>query len=56
MQTGKVRRIRGNPDVTLAACTARGTVTGPLRHARAAIVPASGRPGAWDIFRAKYRL
>ena len=55
-RTGKVRRIRGNPEVTLAACTARGTVTGPPRRARAAIVPASERPEAWDVSRAKYRV
>jgi PPOX class probable F420-dependent enzyme len=55
-QTGKVRRIRGNSDVTLAACTARGTVTGPPRPAQAAIVPASERPGVWDRFRSKYRM
>ncbi len=55
-QTGKVRRIRRNPDVTLAACTARGTVTGPPHRARAAIVPASERPEVWDLFRAKYRV
>jgi uncharacterized protein len=55
-QTGKVRRIRRNPDVTLAACTVRGRVTGPPRQARAAIVAASERPEVWDLFRAKYRV
>jgi PPOX class probable F420-dependent enzyme len=55
-QTGKVRRIRGNPDVTLAACTARGTVTGPPRHAQAAIVLGRERPDVWDQFLAKYGL
>jgi PPOX class probable F420-dependent enzyme len=55
-QTGKIRRIRGNPDVTLAACTARGTVTGPPSRAQAAIVPARERPEVWDQFRAKYRV
>jgi PPOX class probable F420-dependent enzyme len=55
-QTGKVRRIRRNPDVTVAACTIRGTVTGPPRRARAAIVAASERPEVWDLFRAKYRV
>jgi PPOX class probable F420-dependent enzyme len=54
-QTGKVRRIRRNPEVTLAACTARGTVTGSPSPARAVIVAASERPGIWDLFRAKYR-
>jgi hypothetical protein len=34
--TGKAKRIRNNPDVTLAACTARGAVTGPAVRARGA--------------------
>lgn len=55
-QTGKARRIRANPDVRLAACTARGTVTGPAVPAVAAIVPAAERPEVWDLFLAKYRL
>lgn len=55
-RTGKVRRIRHNPDVTLAACTARGTVTGAPRRAHARIVPASERPEVWNTFRAKYRV
>lgn len=33
--TGKVKRIRNNPLVTLAACTVRGTPTGPPVGARA---------------------
>ena len=45
-----------NPDVTLAACTARGAVTGPPRRAHARIVPAGERPEVWNTFRAKYRV
>jgi len=53
-QTGKVRRIRANPAVTLAACTARGTVTGSPRQAQAVVVPADERPDVWARFLAKY--
>jgi uncharacterized protein len=55
-QTGKVRRIRRNPDVTLAPCTARGAVTGSAVAARAQIVPAADRPAIWRVFLAKYGL
>jgi PPOX class probable F420-dependent enzyme len=55
-RTGKARRIRNNPDVTLAPCTARGTVTGPVVTARAVIVPAEERPEVWSLLLAKYRL
>jgi uncharacterized protein len=53
-QTGKVKRVRHNPDVSLAPCTARGSVTGPPVAAQAEIVPASERPDIWAKFQAKY--
>jgi PPOX class probable F420-dependent enzyme len=40
--TGKVKRIRNNPEVTVAACTASGKVKGPAIPATATILP----PGA----------
>ena len=55
-QTGKVKRVRHNQDVSLAPCTARGSVTGPPVAARAQIVPASQRPGIWPKFQAKYGI
>jgi uncharacterized protein len=55
-QTGKAKRIRNRPDVTLAPCTARGAVTGPAVAARAQIVPAADRAEIWPIFLAKYGL
>jgi uncharacterized protein len=55
-QTGKVKRIRRNPDVTVAPCTARGRVTGPVTAARAQIVPAADRPLIWPGFLSKYGL
>jgi uncharacterized protein len=54
--TGKAKRIRNNPDVTVAACTARGAVTGPVVSARAVIVAADQRPDIWKLLLAKYRL
>ncbi len=50
------KRVRNNPDVLLAPCTARGTVTGPAVRARAAIIPAESRPEIWSRFVAKYGL
>ncbi len=35
---GKVKRIRNNPEVTIAPCTARGRPTGPAMTARARIL------------------
>ncbi len=35
---GKVKRIRNNPEVTIAPCTARGRPTGPATPARARIL------------------
>jgi len=53
-QTGKAKRIRRNPDVTLAPCTGRGKVTGPPVKLRAQIVQAADRPEVWPKFLAKY--
>jgi uncharacterized protein len=55
-KTGKVKRIRNNPAVTLAPCTRFGAVTGPAVQARAVIVPIEDRPEIWPLFTAKYGL
>jgi uncharacterized protein len=55
-QTGKAKRIRNNPAVTLAPCTRRGTVTGPAVPAQAVIVLVGERPEIWRLFAAKYGL
>ena len=55
-KTGKVKRIRNNPTVTLAPCTRFGTVTGPAVQARAVIVAVGERPEIWRLFTAKYGL
>src|SRR3954471_5336320 len=47
----KVRRIRRNPDVLVAPCTARGRPTGPSMRGHARILSASG-----DIDRAERAL
>jgi uncharacterized protein len=53
-QTGKVKRVRRNSGVSLAPCTARGSVTGPPVDAQAQIVLATDRPDIWTKFLAKY--
>jgi len=55
-RTGKAKRIRHNPAVTVAPCTARGAPTGPGAPARAQIVPSASRPQVWSLFLAKYGL
>jgi uncharacterized protein len=55
-QTGKARRIRRNPEVTVAPCTARGVLTGPQVAASAQVVPMADRPDIWPLFLAKYGL
>lgn len=45
VSTGKVKRIRNNPEVTISACTLRGQVTGPTYAARARLL--SGAEGRW---------
>ena len=55
-QTGKVKRIRSNPEVVLAACTARGVITGPAVQAKAVVVSAAERPEVWSRLMAKYWL
>ena len=36
---GKVKRVRRNPDVRVAPCTIRGSVTGPAVAAKARVLP-----------------
>lgn len=55
-RTGKARRIRANPQVTLAPCTARGNPTGPAVPATADVVALADRPEIWPLFLAKYGL
>jgi uncharacterized protein len=55
-QTGKARRIRRNPEVTIAPCTARGALTGQAVPASAHVVAIADRPEIWPLFLAKYGL
>ena len=52
--TGKVKRIRRTPKVTVAACTGRGRVTGAELRATASILPEGAGLRAERLFRARY--
>ncbi len=51
---GKTKRVRNNPQVRVAPCTIRGTVTGPEIDATARILPADEQPRARAAIRRKY--
>jgi uncharacterized protein len=51
---GKVKRIRRNPRIRIAACTMRGTVTGPWVEAEASIVDATTASHGHALLRHKY--
>lgn len=51
---GKTKRIRNNPQVRVAACTIRGTVTGVDVAARATILPAEQHARARQTINQKY--
>jgi uncharacterized protein len=50
----KYKRIRNNPNVLVAACTMRGTVTGPDLRAIARVLPREQWPAAQRLIRRKY--
>lgn len=50
----KIKRIRNNPDVRVAACTIRGKITGPEFAGRARILPEEEWGPARAGIRAKY--
>lgn len=52
----KYKRIRNNPQVTVAPCTIRGTVTGPDFPAHARILPAEEWRARRAALRRKYWL
>jgi len=54
--SAKVKRIRRNPEVTIAACAANGRVTGQPIAARAGILPPSELERAEALIARKYRL
>jgi len=52
--SGKVKRIRNNPHVTVAPCTARGKVTGAAFSATATFLPDREAAHANDLMNAHY--
>jgi PPOX class probable F420-dependent enzyme len=54
-QAGKVKRIRRNPAVTVAACTATGRLKGSPTPGRAEVLPPSARAGAEALMASKYK-
>ena len=53
---GKVKRIRNNPEVTIAPCTARGRSTGPAIPARARILTGEESARAGRLLAGKYPI
>ena len=54
--TGKVKRIRNNPQVTVASSTFSGQVTGPEWPATAIILPASEEARVREMLSRKYGM
>ena len=53
---GKVKRIRNNPEVTIAPCTARGRPTGPPITARARILTGQESAHAGRLLAGKHPI
>ena len=53
---GKMKRIRNNPQVTVAPCTIRGKVTGPEVAALARILPPEEHARARQTINRKYLM
>lgn len=54
--SGKVKRIRNNPAVSLAPCTMRGRLLGPSVPGRAQILPAGETNRIRALLRRKYGI
>jgi len=54
--SGKVKRMRNNPAVSVAPCTIRGRVTGPDFPGQAHFLSAQEAPGARTLLEKKYWL
>ena len=52
--SGKYKRIRNNPRVRIAPCTARGKLTGPEFFGKARILPPEDWPRARQMINRKY--
>ena len=55
-RSGKVKRIRRNPVVTIAACNAGGKLKGEPVDARAEFVPEADRARIDELMHRKYRI
>jgi PPOX class probable F420-dependent enzyme len=55
-KSGKVKRIRNNPNVKVAASTMRGKITGPELDASARLLPPEDWPRARARMQQKYWL
>jgi PPOX class probable F420-dependent enzyme len=53
---GKTKRVRNNPQVQVAPCTVRGSVTGPEFAATACILPPEDHARARQTLKRKYWL
>jgi len=53
---GKYKRIRNNPQVTIAPCTIRGKITGPEVRASARMLPPEDFPRIRKLINRKYWL
>lgn len=54
--SGKVKRIRNNPAVTIAPCTMRGKVLGPSTTGRASLLPLTETNRIRALLRKKYGI
>ena len=55
-ESGKVKRIRNNPKVSIAPCTIRGRITGSKYAGRAHLLPQEQWPAARMLLKKKYWL
>lgn len=56
VETGKVKRVRRNPEVTLTPCTFRGRLLGEPVPAHAVLMPPAETARVLKLIRAKYGL
>ena len=54
--SGKYKRLRNNPQVRIAPCTMRGSITGPEYPATARVLPEADWPRSLAAIRRKYWL
>ena len=54
--TGKIRRIRNNPQVRIAPCNARGTVKGTWVNGEARMIEPESSEHVFSILRKKYGM